>query len=247
MTDAIRFGQEQLLQRAKQGDLDAFEALYTLLVPDLSRYIGRIVNHEQDAADVVQETFIALYTHLHAVENWSHLRPYVFRIARNTAYDLLRQRGRVNEIGIAVDGDDVPTVGYAFHLSDDAPLPEESTHWLLMLIEVQNAIDLLPAPQREALMLFTEGDMTYAEIATVTGVSIGTVKSRIFHAKKTLRGLVRPEILLAMQESAPRGQIAHESQSESQTVELKDQPHATGNTTTDHTVSQSLESAAKIT
>ncbi len=101
MNDLALLGQEQLLQRAKRGDLDAFEALYLHLEPDIRRYVLRLVSHPQDAADVVQESFIALYTHLQAVENWAHLRPYAYRIARNTAYDLLRQRARVDEVGIA--------------------------------------------------------------------------------------------------------------------------------------------------
>ena len=240
MNDAALLGQEQLLQRAKRGDVEAFESLYVLLESDITRYVRRIVSHPQDTADVVQESFIALYTHLQAVESWSHLRPYAYRIARNTAYDLLRQRGRVDEVGIGHDGDDLPPIGYAFHLSDDAPAPEEITHWMLMWIEVQNALHLLPDVQREALTLFTEGDMSYSEIAQVTGVSVGTVKSRIFHAKKTLRGLVRPEILIAMQDAPPRTLTHNTDESE------KDNTHATGTATETLALPEGAQSAAKI-
>jgi predicted DNA-binding protein YlxM (UPF0122 family) len=82
------------------------------------------------------------------------------------------------------------------------PAPEDVTHWLLLKLEVDEAIDRLPAPQREVLLLYTEAELTYAEIAQALDISIGTVKSRIFHAKRTLRGLVKPHVLLAIQSEA---------------------------------------------
>jgi RNA polymerase sigma factor (sigma-70 family) len=96
----------------------------------------------------------------------------------------------------------------AFDLRDDAGAPEEVTHWLLLGIEVRGSIDRLPELQRQTLILFCEEEMSHAEIAEIMGVSVGTVKSRLFHAKKTLRGLVRPELLLAIQaESEPKPDI----------------------------------------
>ncbi|MBK8136853.1 MAG: hypothetical protein IPK52_13635, partial [Chloroflexi bacterium] len=89
-----------------------------------------------------------------------------------------------------------------------ATAPEEVTHWLLLGLEVRQSIDRLPELQRQTLILFCEEAMSHAEIAEVMDVSIGTVKSRLFHAKKGLRGLVRPELLLAIQaESKPKPEI----------------------------------------
>jgi RNA polymerase sigma factor (sigma-70 family) len=63
---------------------------------------------------------------------------------------------------------------------------------------VQDALDRLPASQRQTLALYTEAELSYPEIADVMGISIGTVRSRLFHARKNLRGLLRPETLLAI-------------------------------------------------
>ena len=76
--------------------------------------------------------------------------------------------------------------------------PEEATYWLLMYLEVQEAMERLPEVQREALILYSEENLSYAEIAEAMNTSIGTVKSRLFYAKKTLRQLLSVETLQAL-------------------------------------------------
>jgi len=63
----------------------------------------------------------------------------------------------------------------------------------------REAMDRLPEPQRQALILFADEELSYAEIAEVLGTNIGTVKSRLFHAKRTLRRLLRPETVSAIE------------------------------------------------
>jgi RNA polymerase sigma-70 factor (ECF subfamily) len=198
--------EQALLRRAQQGDYAAYEQLHLRLEPSIQRFICRIIGDGQEAEDITQDTMLALYLNLGRIEPLDHLRPYTFRIARNACYDVLRRRQRYEEISIDADPDQdgrfpAPVV---FDLKDDASLPpDEVTHWLLLRMEVQQAIDQLPLAQREALLLYCEEEMTYGEIANTLEISIGTVKSRLFHAKKTLRRMVRPEILLAIQEGRP--------------------------------------------
>lgn len=198
MSGSAEILQAQWLKQAQAGDYDAFERLYAVLEASITRFVRRLVGANQEAEDIVQDTFLALFMHLSNVESIDHMRPYVYRIARNNCYDCLRRWQRREEVSI--DADDRPD-GYrvSFDLKDKSTPPDEVAHWLLLNLEVREAIDRLPQKQRQALILYTEANLSYAEIADVMEVSIGTVKSRIFHAKKTLRGMVRPEVLLAIQ------------------------------------------------
>lgn len=190
--------EHELLRQAQAGDYDAFEALYASLEPSLQRFARRLIGDGPEADDVVQDTFIALYNHMRRIDPVENLRPYVFRIARNRAYDTLRKQGRFNQLSLE---DEPVNVRVSFTASQDCLQPEDATHWLLLYMEVQEAMERLPELQRQALILFSEEDMSYAEIAEVMEVSIGTVKSRLFHAKKTLRGLLKPETLQAVSSS----------------------------------------------
>jgi RNA polymerase sigma-70 factor (ECF subfamily) len=187
--------EQQLLRLAQNGDMRAFEELYALLSPHLLRFIRCIVGYGQEADDVLQDTFVALFVNLPEIQA-EKLRPYAFRIARNRCYDLLRREGRTNILALDAEPENG---GTALELADvRATAPDDAVHWLLLHMEVQDALDRLPPSQRQTLTLYTEAELTYQEIAEVLDVSIGTVKSRLFHAKKNLRGLLRPQTLLAI-------------------------------------------------
>jgi RNA polymerase sigma-70 factor (ECF subfamily) len=188
------------LQAAQQGDASAFEQLYAALEPGVERFVRRLLRDDSAWADVVQETFLSLYIHLDEVVPAEKLRPFVYRVARNASYDVMRQWGR--RPGWSLD-DDTHQDRLNFALHDPSDAPDEAAHWLLLMLEVREAIDRLPEAQRQVLILFCEEEMSQAEIAEVLGCSVGTVKSRLFHAKKTLRGLVHPQVLAALQPTPP--------------------------------------------
>jgi len=188
--------EHEWLRLARDGDYDAFEALHTSLEPALTRFVGRLIGDNREVEDIVQDTCIALYKNLNKIDPVENLRPYVFRIARNRCYDILRKQGRVNEVSM---DDDPVQVRVSFNISQECVQPEDAAHWMLLHMEVQEAMENLPENQRQALILYSEEEMTYAEIAGVMDVSIGTIKSRLFHAKKNLRGLLRPDTLCAIE------------------------------------------------
>ncbi len=191
----------ELLRLAQQGDDDAFEQLHAVLMPGIGRFVRRLIGDGQEAEDVVQDTLLALYLNLSRIEPVEKLRPYVFRIARNRCYDILRRSGRYEEVSIDDDGDDPMRARLSFELADErATPPEEVAHWVLLQLEVRDAMDSLPDLQRQTLILFAEENLTYAEIAEVMGVNIGTIKSRLFHAKRGLRARLKPATLEAIME-----------------------------------------------
>jgi RNA polymerase sigma-70 factor (ECF subfamily) len=185
------------LIQAQAGDPTAFDLLHLSLEPALLRFVRRLVGDDHLAEDIVQDTFITLYTHLDDIYPPEKLRPFLFRVARNKAYDVLRRGGRYDMVSL----DDEPLEARVSFHADKSQAPDEIAHWLLLYLEVQEAIDKLPEHHRQTLILYCEEELSYAEIADVMGVNIGTVKSRLFHAKKTLRGLVNPKTILAIQQT----------------------------------------------
>lgn len=224
MPDGIEASIEQaLLKKAQQGDREAFEQLHLRLEPPIRRFIRRLIGHEEDCDDLVQETFLSLYLNLHRIDPLSQLRAYTYQIARNACYSRLRRLRRRDELSIEEDEEAPGGPRLSFDLRDtlNAP-PEDVAHWMLLKLEVDEAIDLLPAAQREVLLLYSEAELSYAEIAQTLDISIGTVKSRIFHAKRTLRGLVKPHVLLAIQSEA-QGSVSDDDQKVA-AERLTDQP-----------------------
>lgn len=185
----------ELLQQARQGDMAAYEALQHLLEPPIRRYVRRMIDHPDSEDDIVQDVFIAFYRHLANVNPPEKVRAYVYRIARNRCYDELRQWRRDQDMD-ALSLDDEPThLWVSFTEAHVQPRPDDVTHWLLLHLEVREAMEALPEVQRQALMLYAEEGMSHAEIADIMGCSPGTVKSRVYYAKRNLRGLLRPETL----------------------------------------------------
>ena len=196
MADPVE--EHELLRQAQRGDYMAFEQLHASLEPAITRFVNRLTGGRgQEAEDVVQDTFIALYLNLNAINPVENLRPYVFRIARNRCYDILRRQGRFEELSL----DDEPVqVRVSFDLANrQGVMPEDNAHWILLHLEVQEAMEYLPELQRQALILYSEENLSYAEIAEIMGVEVGTIKSRIFHARRDLRRMLKPETLAAIE------------------------------------------------
>jgi len=183
--------------------MEAYEELQRLLEPDIRRYVQRKINDPYTVDDVVQETFLSFYRNLHRIDPVENLRPYLFRIARNKCFDDLRKIQGNEDVSL----DEEPVrMRVSFTEADQQPKPDDLTHWVLLHLEVQEAIEQLPENQRETLQLFSEEQMTYAEIADIMDVSIGTVKSRLYYAKKNLRGFLRPETIAVLDEEFSQGQ-----------------------------------------
>lgn len=193
MSDTIY--EQVLLEAAQAGDIDAYEELQILLEPDIRRFVKRKIYDPYTVDDVIQEIFLAFYQNMHRIDPVENLRPYIFRIARNKCYDDLRKLERNHNVSL----DDEPVrMRVSFTEASNQPKPDDLTHWMLLHMEVQEAIAQLPDNQREALALYSEEQMTYAEIADIMDCSIGTVKSRLYYAKKNLRGLMNPETLTVL-------------------------------------------------
>jgi RNA polymerase sigma-70 factor (ECF subfamily) len=173
----------QLLTQVAHGDRQALGALYRALEKPVFRFILSRLNDPFESSDILHDVFMEVWRSAGRFEGRSKVQTWIFGIAYRKVIDLHRKRGRQDVT------DDVPEV-----IDDDADTEaclaagQEAEH-------VRHCVGKLKDDQRTAISLAFFDDMTYGEIAEVSGVPEGTVKTRIFHAKKLLlrclQGLVQ--------------------------------------------------------
>ncbi|RMG79747.1 MAG: RNA polymerase sigma factor, partial [Chloroflexi bacterium] len=151
--------EQALFKAACEGDEDAYEALQRRLEPVIRRFVRRISGGHYAEDDIVQDTFIRFYRNMHRIQPPSHLRPYLYRIARNRCYDELRQEQKQDWLSL----DDEPVELYVSFNQGNRNQLDNTAHWILLHMEVREAIDRLSPPQREALILFSEEGLSYSE------------------------------------------------------------------------------------
>lgn len=180
-----------LIERAKKGDNDAFADIQAQYERRIQSFVGRMIASDKDTEDIVQRTFIALYMNIDQIDPPEKLRPFLFRVARNLSYDVLRKLYRYDEVAL----DDCE-----YYLETAMASPENKAHWSLLLEKVRQIINCLPTIQRETLLLYVEEGFSQAEIAEVMNTEVGTVKSRLYYARKLLRQTMPPDLLVTLRE-----------------------------------------------
>jgi RNA polymerase sigma-70 factor (ECF subfamily) len=164
---------EALLLAWQRGDESAFEALFRRWQEPLRRHLTRMLDDPAAADDLVIETFLRLRRHRDRWRTGTPLRPWLFTIARNLARNRLRAQRLWGWL---------PLTAAAERPAAPAPAPADEIR-----TRVAAAFAALPAAQREACSLRLLADMPIDEIARVTRVPVGTVKSRLFHGLRRLR------------------------------------------------------------
>lgn len=173
-----------LLERARSGDLDAFNDLVVCYQDQLFGLVARMVPDRDQAADAVQEAFLHAYRHLDAFRGGS-VKSWLSRIAINAAMDIQRLRKRR------------PAEPYP-ELEDDTwqPPADASADPVTTTLTAERhraleaALASITDDQRTAIVLYDVEGYDYAEISTITKVSLGTVKSRIHRGRLALRDLL---------------------------------------------------------
>jgi RNA polymerase sigma-70 factor (ECF subfamily) len=174
---------ELLIERARGGDTRAFEDLARREERALYRHALRIVGTTSDAEDIVQDALFSAWRSIASFQGLS-FRAWLFRIATNRALDQLRSRKRRPELPLdPPDDDDVTWAEPVAPGPDLTQLAGDRE----ALAAVETALASLPAEQRTALLLRDVEGFPYEEIAVITSVEIGTVKSRIHRGRLAVR------------------------------------------------------------
>ena len=159
--------------RCRRGDPDAMERLVRKLERPLYYFVRRIVAHEADAWDLMQDVWIRVFAGVRTVRAASTFKPWIYRTARNTALNHIRAERRY--------------LAAVEECSERLVEPEPDSSAIDNAEEVHRALDQLPLAYREALTLYFLEEMSVRDMAEVLDVPEGTVKSRLYHGRRRLR------------------------------------------------------------
>ena len=177
------------------------EAAFNLLVVTYERrvfaLVFRMLGRRDEAEDVAQEVFVQVFKAIETFRGDSKLSTWIYRIAVN----LSKNRVKYNSRRHTSEQDDIDAMADRAPLSaakgvsvGDVSRPDELLEGIQLEAIVKRAIDAIEPDFREVLILRDVEDMSYEEIASVTGLADGTVKSRIHRARAQLRALVEKAI-----------------------------------------------------
>jgi RNA polymerase sigma-70 factor (ECF subfamily) len=166
--------------QARTGDAAAWDVLFRRFQLPLYVYVFELVRDEQTTLDIVQETFINAVRHIGSLRDDTKFGSWLFGIAHQKCVQRWRKQARDEMLREEFAGEPIQLET----APDDLLIREEQE------AEFMRLLNKLPAPQRSVLLLHFVEDFSLEEIAGITGVSIGTVKSRLHYAKKSLRQLL---------------------------------------------------------
>jgi len=175
--------EESLIQQAQKGDVTAFNRLVVQYQELVFNVAYRIMGDPAAAEDVAQETFITAYQSLRTFRGGS-FKSWLMRVATNRCYDELRRRKRRPQSSLDEMTDE--NESYAF-LRSPQDGPETHRQRVELALAIERCLKDLPDDQRIVTVLGDVEGYDYQEIANITRVSLGTVKSRISRARAKLR------------------------------------------------------------
>jgi RNA polymerase sigma-70 factor (ECF subfamily) len=178
----------QQIVAARRRDPAAFEALVRRHQAPVYNFCLRMLGRADDAADVAQETFVQLYSHLDRLDEREPLAPWLFRVARNRCIDTIRRR-RTVPLEQPPAAQDEPAPG--FEPADQEPLPDELAERADLQRVLAEAIARLPPAYAEVVALRYAGERSFAEIGAILDCDEGAARVRFHRAKTLLRRHLR--------------------------------------------------------
>jgi RNA polymerase sigma-70 factor (ECF subfamily) len=181
--------EKKAIQAAQKGDADAFEYLYQKYHRGLYYYLLSMLRSPQSAEDLAQDIFVKLYRQLGTYKFQSPFSHWLFRSARNLAIDHFRRE----KVRFAQSLDDEDEDNHSLH----ERLPGSSDSPALVALKkeraeiVRKAVEALPESFKVVVLMREWEDLAYEEIGERLGLSVGTVKSRLFRAREMLTRKLR--------------------------------------------------------
>ena len=175
----------ELIVSAIGGTTDGFEELVRRYQRPITGYVFRMLGDYDSALDVTQEVFIKVYNSLTKYSAEYKFSTWLYRIAHNAAIDHMR-RNSVTPQSIEAENADGT---YQIQIESRQPSPEEDHERREWRTEIDSVVRCLPSAYRDLILLRHSRDMSYDEIAEVTGLPLGTVKNRLFRAREMMRDI----------------------------------------------------------
>ena len=178
------------LARAKAGDRDGFRLLVERHSRSVFRLAYRLTGHEQDAEDVVQETFLRAYKQLQSFESRASFGTWLYRIAANYSLDLIRSRKRHQEQRSAEDDESDAVMA----IPATAPGPDRMAYSAQLEERISAALAALTEQERAAFVMRHFEGFSIEEIGSTLGLGISAAKHSIFRAVQKLRKTLEPVV-----------------------------------------------------
>lgn len=179
---------EELISEFQANNtIEAFELLVKRYKDPLTNFVYRFVGDRDVSTDIVQDTMIRFYINKDSYKSFAKFSTWIYTIATNLSKNELKRRKRKRLFSIHGSGDEDP----GLDLPDNTPLPDKLADSEIKSKIIQDALAKIKPIYREVVILRDVQDLSYEEIAEITGLSIGTVKSRINRGRAQLQKLLQ--------------------------------------------------------
>lgn len=175
-----------LIARSKQGDRGAFDQLVTRYSAQIYNFAYRMTNNREDAEDIYQDAFLHAFRGIGNFRSDSAFSTWLYRIVRNVYLDEMKRR-RARPYASLEESIETDDGTITRDVQDDGPTPEDIVQTNERRRAVHRAIAQLPETQREIIILYEMNQLSYEEIAETLEINVGTVKSRLNRARRSLR------------------------------------------------------------
>lgn len=173
-----------IISRVLSGDTNAFEALVIENQRQVYTLALKMTGNEEDAYDISQDAFVKAYRSLPKFRGDSKFSVWLYRLTSNLCLDFLRSRKRRAAVSTSYTNDE--DEDRELEIPDERFSPETVLEKNELRLSVNAAMEALPEDYRQILILREINGLSYDEIAEVLSLELGTVKSRIFRARKKL-------------------------------------------------------------
>jgi RNA polymerase sigma-70 factor (ECF subfamily) len=179
---------EDLIEKFQRGDIYAYELIVKRYKDQLLNFVYRFLGNQEEAEDVVQETFLRVYRNRHAYQRVAKFSTWIYTIAGNLARTELRRRNRRRIFSLSNMGVD----DKEYEISDEFSSPEKHTNTVLSEEIIQKEINKLSPKFREVIILRDIQELSYEEISKIIQVPIKTMKSHVNHTRLRLQSRLKP-------------------------------------------------------
>lgn len=181
---------EELFKLAKNGDIKAFERLILNYEKLIYNVCYRIMSNPYDAKDISQEVLIKVYRNIDKCKDIKAFKSWLYTIINNTCIDEMRKRkGKYTDsLDSTVNNDDEGQINR--ETASNELTPEEELLKSEVVDEVQNAISMLSDNYKILIVLRDINGLSYEEISKITKLPLGTAKSRLSRARKSLKDII---------------------------------------------------------
>ena len=173
----------ELIVKAVGGRVEGFEELVRRYQRPITGYVFRMLGNYESSLDVTQEVFIKVYNSLGKYSSEYKFSTWLYRIAHNAAIDHMR-RNSVTPQSLEAENADG---SFQIQLESRGASPEQDHERSEWRTEIEAVVRCLPDAYRDLIVLRHSRDLSYDEIAEVTGLPLGTVKNRLFRAREMMR------------------------------------------------------------